>query len=76
MKNKLIAYRKLIGYSQGEMAKVANICLTSYNQKENGKKDFTQTEMKLIADEIKESIPNLTIDEIFFAEGVHKLKTT
>ncbi|WP_461206419.1 helix-turn-helix transcriptional regulator [Clostridium sp. DL1XJH146] len=62
----LAAYRRFINVSQKEMAKIAGISLTSYNQKELGKKEFTQTQIGKITKFLKEKIPNVTIEEIFF----------
>ncbi|KGK88000.1 transcriptional regulator [Clostridium sp. HMP27] len=75
MNNKIKVYRRFFNISQSEMAKIIGIGLTSYNQKEQGKKDFTYTEMATILKYFKEKIPDLTADDIFFTNGVIKLKT-
>lgn len=70
MNKKLIAYRKILGFSQTYMAKLIGISLTSYCQKERCKSDFTQTEMLKIINIIKEYNDKVTIDEIFFGNNV------
>lgn len=66
MNNKLIAYRKMLKINQAEMANVVNVSSTSYNRKEVGKIDFTQSEMINIVNFFKKYIPDLTMDDIFF----------
>lgn len=75
MNSSLIAYRKFLNLTQQQMAKVSGSCLTSYNMKEQGKKDFTQSEMLTITNFIKQKIPDITMDDIFFKHKVIKLKT-
>ena len=62
----LKAYRQLLNKTQKDMAELLGIGLTSYNQKENGKKPFTLSEARIIADHFNESIEN-----IFFANTVN-----
>lgn len=64
--NKIAAYRKLIGVSQADMAKKLGISLTSYNKKENGRREFTQSEMIEITKIFQEKLPDITMDAIFF----------
>lgn len=71
----LKAYRNLIGLSQTKMANKLGICLTSYNQKERGSKEFSHKEMISIMNILKKEIPELTADEIFFTDEVINLKT-
>lgn len=73
MNKKLIAYRKLLNITQYDMAEKIGISATSYNHKENGKKEFLQNEMILITDIIKSKIPEVTMDEIFFKKDISKL---
>lgn len=75
MNNSIKAYRVLLKIKQVEMAQKLGICLTSYNQKEQGKKEFTYSEMKALLNILKEQIPELTADEIFFTNSVIKMKT-
>jgi len=70
MSNKLKALRAIKGLDQIDVAKMIGICLSSYSQKESGKKSFTLAEAKAIAD-----IFGLTVDEIFFSHEVINLKT-
>ncbi|MCM8710493.1 helix-turn-helix domain-containing protein [Clostridium sp. SYSU_GA19001] len=73
MNDRLIAYRKLIKLNQSEMARKLNISLTSYNRKEKGKRSFTQQEMLEITKLIKEYVPDITMDDIFFDSYISKL---
>lgn len=76
MNKTLKAYRKLLNLTQKDMAEIVDICLTSYNMKEQGKQDFTQSEMLAITNHIKKTIPDVTMDDIFFKDRVIKLKTS
>lgn len=76
MNNTLKAYRALINVTQQEMADIIGIGLTSYNQKEQGKKDFNHTEMAKAINYIKTKIPEVTVDDIFFSNEVTKIKNT
>lgn len=75
MNKQLIAYRKTLNMSQTDIARAIGICLTSYNLKETGKKDFTQSEMIAILNVIKKHNPNITVDEIFFSKSVSVMIT-
>lgn len=66
----LKAYRQLLNKTQKDMAELLGIGLTSYNQKENGKKPFTLSEARIIADHFNESIEN-----IFFTNKVNFVNT-
>lgn len=61
IKNNLKSYRAKAGLTQGEVAKKIGIAPNSYSFKENGKREFTLSEAKAIAD-----IFGDTIDKIFF----------
>lgn len=67
MNNNLPKYRRYIGVSQTKMANIADICLTTYMHKETGKKPFNQYEMAKIYGYIKDKLPDITIEELFFA---------
>lgn len=76
MNKALIAYRKFLNLTQQQMANISGVCLTSYNMKEQGKKDFTQSEMLAITRYIKNKVSkDVTMDDIFFTHKVIKLKT-
>lgn len=60
--NKLKSQRALNECTQSDIAKMLGISVTSYSCKESGKKDFTLSEAKKIADYFK-----ITIDKLFFA---------
>lgn len=57
--------RKKFGKSQEDMARLLNISLTSYCNKENGSSGFSLNEAHQIS-----SIFNMSIDDIFFKELV------
>lgn len=75
MNNALVAYRKFLNLTQQQMAKIISSCLTSYNMKEQGKIDFTQSEMVAITNYIKQRISGVTMDDIFFKNEVINLRT-
>lgn len=66
MCGKLVNYRKFLKLNQSEMAKIAGICLTSYVAKETGKRAFNQIEMFKIYSYLKDQLPEITVEELFF----------
>lgn len=70
MNRQLIAYRKGIGFTQTAFSKKIGISLSAYSQKETGKLDFTQTEMRKILDLLKKYNPDVKADDIFFSSNV------
>jgi len=76
MNTKLAAYRKLLNINQSEMAEKIGCSYVSYSKKETGKVQFSQNEMVTVIDIIKEKIPEITMDEIFFNKQVGILLTT
>lgn len=67
MINKEKGYRNMINLSQKEMAKLLGISFTSYCHKEQGKREFKDNEKIVFFEIVKKSIPNVTIEEIFFS---------
>lgn len=66
--NKVAGYRKMLGMTQQSMAVKFNISTQAYRTKENGKVNFTNKEMCLFRDLVREDLfPKITIDEIFFS---------
>lgn len=63
---KIAGYRVMIGLTQSQMASKMGISRQSYYAKETGKTPFKDSEKKLFRDLIRNLIPNITIDEIFF----------
>lgn len=55
------------GYSQQQTAEKLNISIQSYNAKENGKRDFSSIEMKILA-----TLFNKTLDDLFWEDGEHE----
>ena len=71
MSNKiLIICRKIIDYSQQKMADSLGISITSYNQKEKGKIDFTRKEMIQIVSTLNDNGLKLSIEDVFFKNEV------
>jgi len=67
MINKVKGYRNMINLSQKEMAKLLGISFTSYCHKEQGKREFKDNEKIVFFEIVKKSVPNVTIEEIFFS---------
>jgi hypothetical protein len=66
----LISKIKLFGDNQTDLANALNLSLASTNAKINGKRDFAQSEISVIAARY-ELTPEEVI-EIFFDQGVHR----
>ncbi len=58
----LKAERARQGFSQLEISKKLGIAEATYNQKENGKREFTQKEMVLLSKLLKTSMDELFCD--------------
>lgn len=63
--NKVLGYRKMYKLNQSVLAKELNIGLNTYSFKENGKTEFTLSEMRKLTLFFKKYNPKLTMDEIF-----------
>lgn len=55
--------RELALMSQTDVSILLGITLANYNEKERGKRDFTQSQMKILAKQF-----NCTLDELFGEE--------
>lgn len=66
MTNHVVAYRKMLGMTQKEMAKELDISEGTYRNKEKGRASFKDTEMHAFYNLIIEIKPEISIDEIFF----------
>lgn len=64
--NKILGYRKMIQMSQEEMAERMKINKSSYWRKENGYAEFKDREKIIFRDTVRDFLPQITIDEIFF----------
>ena len=67
-------YRKAIGYTQTDMAKVFGISLQAYYRKEKGHTPYTDKEKILFTDLVKPVFPNATIESLFFTKKAKKYK--
>lgn len=59
-------YRKGLGYTQADMAKIFNISTQAYYRKEKGYTTFNDSEKILLRDMFKELKPDITVEELFF----------
>lgn len=65
--NKIAGYRKMLGLTQNDIAKLFGISTQAYRMKEVGKVNFNKREMSLFRDMLrKKAFPNITVDDIFF----------
>jgi len=67
LKNKLAGYRKMLGYTQEDMAKIFGVSKQSYRMKEKGEYQFNDKEKVKFKEMLKPIFPEITIDEIFFS---------
>lgn len=74
MKNRVVGYRKMLGLTQEDTAKKLNISTTSYLAKEKGYVPFKPVEMEKIKELVLPLFPQITIDDIFFADLQRKTK--
>lgn len=65
--NRVAGYRKMLGKTQAQMAKVFKISTQSYWQKENGIVNFSDKEKIIFKKMLQNYFPSITIDEIFFS---------
>lgn len=70
MSKNLKVLRKVIDFSQTDMANKLKMSLTTYSNKENGKIQFVASEMSDVQKVLKEHGLEYTIDEIFFKREV------
>ncbi|RAI82534.1 hypothetical protein BFS35_002270 [Macrococcoides goetzii] len=65
--NKIAGYRKMLGLTQEDIAKIFKISVQAYRMKEKGISSFKKNEMIWFRDTLRGSMfPSITIDEIFF----------
>lgn len=68
--NMLISKMKLFGDNQTDLANALNLSLASTNAKINGKSNWTQTEISIIA--VRYELTPEEVVEIFFNQSVHQ----
>lgn len=66
-------YRLFAGYTQEEMSQELSISLSAYKEKENGHTEFKQSEMMKFFVVLKQTIPDLKIESIFFNDICGKI---
>jgi len=64
--NKVLGYRKMIGFTQLQMANELGISENQYRAKEKGRYDFSKTEMEKYHEVVKKSMKDVKIQDIFF----------
>ena len=69
-KKMLISKMKLFGDNQTDLANALNLSLATANAAINGKREFTQTEISIIA--ARYELTPEEVVEIFFSQGVHQ----
>lgn len=64
--NKVLGYRKMLNFTQQQMAKELKISEQSYRNKEKGKTEFKKEEMLTFKNIlISKGVTNITLDDIF-----------
>lgn len=64
--NKVLGYRKMLNFTQQQMAKELKISEQSYRNKEKGKTEFKKEEMLTFKNIlISKGMTNITLDDIF-----------
>lgn len=65
--NKVLGYRKMLNFTQQQMAKELKISEQSYRNKEKGKTEIKKEEMLTFKNIlISKGMTNITLDDIFF----------
>lgn len=76
MAGNVVSYRKFLGYTQADMAELFGISVQAYSRKERGITAFNDKEKLKIKELLVNHFPDITIDDIFFAEKVPKVEKT
>lgn len=66
IKNRVKGYRCMLGLTQKDLAKLLDLSSQSISNKERGFTSFNDEEKILFRELVKEIIPDITIDEIFY----------
>lgn len=66
MHSKLFEYRKQLGLTQSDVAKILKLSTNSYNKKENGIVPFKEKEMMTIKILLKNRNINSSIEDLFY----------
>ncbi|HCZ5525152.1 TPA: hypothetical protein O3M73_001975 [Staphylococcus aureus] len=67
--NKVLGYRKMLNFTQQQMAKELKISEQSYRNKEKGKTEFKKEEMLTFKNIlISKGMTNITLDDIFLVK--------
>ena len=70
---KISNYRRFLGKTQKDMAKILGISTQAYWNKENERTPFTDNEKRTIKELIEPYFPDVTYGELFFNEEVTKV---
>lgn len=66
IKNKVKGYRTMLGLTQKDLAELLDLSSQSVSNKERGFTSFTDEEKLVFRELVKDLIPDITIDEIFY----------
>lgn len=66
IKNKVKGYRTMLGLTQKDLAELLDLSSQSVSNKERGFTSFTDEEKVVFRELVKDIIPDITIDEIFY----------
>lgn len=66
IKNKVKGYRTMLGLTQKDLAELLDLSSQSVSNKERGFTSFTDEEKLVFRELVKDIIPDITIDEIFY----------
>lgn len=65
-------FRKAVGYTQSDVAKIFGISLQAYYRKEKGYTAFTDKEKVIFRDLVKPAFPDVSIESLFFINNAKK----
>lgn len=72
MINRVKGYRNMMGLTQKMLANKLNISPQALSAKENGRRNFNDTEKMYLLNFFKEIDSDLTMEKLFFAEKTDK----
>lgn len=70
--NTVAGFRRMLGKTQKEMAKELGIGEVTYREKENGKRDFKESEMIAFLNLVNKKLVNISFEDIFLNRSRHK----
>lgn len=67
-------WRKALGYTQADMAKIFDVTVYTYFRKEKGYSPFTDEEKIVFRNLVNNVFPDITVGELFFDGFAKKMK--